>query len=265
MPGVHPLAELAPRDVVAAAIARRMARAGRGDHVFLDAPLGADGFARRFPTVAAACALAGVNPATRPDPGHPGRALPLRRGAHRPDGRTTVPGLFAVGEVARTGLHGANRLASNSLLEGLVMGERAAAAIGAEVTLAAAGPAELILTAPPARRRGRPGRVQATMSAVAGIGRDLVTVLAAESTAARLAAGAAPVVDRWSVEAAEPDPGAAALLAAAGARAESRGCHVRTDHPDRDAVVGAVGAGPSQAGRRRRRRWPSATRHVAWA
>jgi L-aspartate oxidase len=236
MPGVHPLADLAPRDVVSLAVSRRMALApgGIGDHVFLDATgIAPAVFARRFPTVSAACALAGVNPTTDPIPVAPAAHYHCGGVLTDLDGRTTVPGLFAVGEVARTGLHGANRLASNSLLEGLVMGERAAAAIGAEVTLATARPAELILTpAPGADPVGRL-ELQATMSRSAGIGRDLVTLLAAQSSVARLASNAAPVVDRWSVETANLALAGSALLAAAEARAESRGCHVRTDHPQR--------------------------------
>ena len=90
MLGAHPLADLAPRDVVSLAVSRRMALApgGISDHVFLDATgIAPDVFARRFPTVSAACALAGVNPTTDPIPVAPGRALPLRRRADRP-GRT---------------------------------------------------------------------------------------------------------------------------------------------------------------------------------
>jgi L-aspartate oxidase len=236
MPGVHPLADLAPRDVVSLAVSRRMAVApgGIGDHVFLDATgIAPAVFARRFTTVSAACTLAGVNPTTDPIPVAPAAHYHCGGVLTDLDGRTTVPRLFAVGEVARTGLHGANRLASNSLLEGLVMGERAAAAIGAEIALSRVHPAELILTAPPGADPAGRLELQATMSRSAGIGRDLVTLLAAESSSARLASAAAPVADRWSVEMANLSLAASALLAAAEARAESRGCHVRTDHPDR--------------------------------
>ena len=203
MPGVHPLADLAPRDVVSLAVSRRMALApgGVGDHVFLDATgIAPAVFARRFPTVSAACALAGVNPTTDPIPVAPAAHYHCGGVLTDLDGRTTVPGLFAVGEVARTGLHGANRLASNSLLEGLVMGERAAAAIGAEVALAAARPAELILTAAPGADPAGRLELQATMSRSAGIGRDLVTLLAAavERRPARVRrrAGRRPLVGR---------------------------------------------------------------------
>ncbi len=136
MAGVHPLGDLAPRDVVSLAVTRRLAGAPGGvrDHVFLDATgIAPELFARRFPTVSAACAQAGINPNLQPIPVAP--AAHYHCGGIITDlhGRTTVAGLYAVGEVTRTGLHGANRLASNSLLEGLVMGERAAEAVASEL------------------------------------------------------------------------------------------------------------------------------------
>ncbi|GGK68420.1 L-aspartate oxidase [Nocardia camponoti] len=121
--GVHPRGDLAPRDVVSRAIAERMRVLGT-DHVYLDARR-VDEFARRFPTITASCLAAGIDPLTQLIPVAP--AAHYQCGGVLTDtaGRTSVPGLYAVGEVARTGLHGANRLASNSLLEGLVVGERA--------------------------------------------------------------------------------------------------------------------------------------------
>ena len=126
MAGVHPLEDLAPRDVVAAAISRRMAAAPGGidDHVFLDAThLGAR-FETRFPSITEACRRNGIDPATQRIPVAP--AAHYACGGIRADldGRTDLAGLFAVGEVACTGLHGANRLASNSVTEGLVAGTR---------------------------------------------------------------------------------------------------------------------------------------------
>ncbi len=236
MRGVHPLADLAPRDVVSLAISRRMSLAPGGitDHVYLDATgIAPDVFARRFPTVSAACALAGVDPSSQPIPVAPAAHYHCGGVLTDLDGRTTVPGLFAVGEVARTGLHGANRLASNSLLEGLVMGERSAAAIGTDVLLARGRPAELILTPIPAADPDGRIELQGTMSRSAGIGRDLVGLLAAQSTVSGLGSVPAPVVDRGSVETANLACAASALLAAAELRAESRGCHVRNDHAER--------------------------------
>jgi L-aspartate oxidase len=236
MTGVHPMADLAPRDVVSLAVSRRMALAPGGvdDHVFLDATgIAPAVFARRFPTVSAACALAGVDPTRQPIPVAPAAHYHCGGILTDLDGRTTVPGLFAVGEVARTGLHGANRLASNSLLEGLVMGERAAAAIGGEVAVAASLPAELILTAAPAADPAGRAVLQSLMSRYAGIGREQLSLLDARARAAALSGVAAPAVSRWSVETANLVLAGSALLAAAAERVESRGCHVRTDHPDR--------------------------------
>jgi L-aspartate oxidase len=117
----HELAELAPRDVVARTIVRQIAKQG-GTHVWLDARH-LDAFAERFPTIARQLQQFELDPAGSLIPVHP--AAHYMIGGVRTDlcGRTDAPGLYAVGEVACTGLHGANRLASNSLLEGLVMGE----------------------------------------------------------------------------------------------------------------------------------------------
>jgi L-aspartate oxidase len=177
--------------------------------------------------------LAGVDPSSQPIPVAPAAHYHCGGILTDMDGRTTVPGLFAVGEVARTGLHGANRLASNSLLEGLVMGERAAAAVGVEVRAVTGGPVELILTPVPGADPVGRAELQATMSRFAGIGRDLGGLLAAQSTMRRLGAAPAPTSDRWSVETENLALAGNALLAAAEERAESRGCHVRNDHPDR--------------------------------
>lgn len=237
MAGQHPLADLAPRDVVCAAITRRMTAAPGGvdDHVFLDATrLGAEVFLRRFPGVRAACLAVGIDPARQPIPVAP--AAHYHCGGVLTDlrGRTSVPGLYAVGEVARTGLHGANRLASNSLLEGLVMGERAADAIAA--------------AHPRGQRPPQPGSasgrerlpvaadlvtLRRLMSRHAAIGRDQAGLSAAQAGIARSAMRHLPA-SRAGHEAAFLTLAARAVLAAAADRAESRGCHVRTDFPGRD-------------------------------
>ena len=251
MAGVHPLGDLAPRDVVSLAVTRRMSVApgGVADHVFLDATMiPAATFRSRFPTVTAACVAAGIDPATDPIPVAP--AAHYQCGGVRTDlfGRTSVPGLYAVGEVARTGLHGANRLASNSLLEGLVMGERVVPAIIADRTGRTGGrrsvaPATLPVL-PICDPAGRAGR-QALMSRFAGIGRD------AAGLSATLPEFAGPVPARAADPGGVPGTGSVralvaglesanlrligrAVLTAALARPESRGAHVRTDHPVRD-------------------------------
>lgn len=242
MTGVHPLADLAPRDVVAAAITRTLAATG-ADCVHLDARA-LDGFATRFPTVHAACRAAGIDPVREPIPVTPAAHYSCGGIVTDLDGRTAVPGLWAAGEVARTGLHGANRLASNSLLEGLVMGERAARSVLTalrEGHLPATSSQRGGLPAPSGAGLGAPrpvaprAVVQRALSAAAGIGRDAAG-LAAASDAVEAATGLAVPADRAGVEDAALTLLAQAVLAAAGTRTESRGCHVRTDHPGRDDV-----------------------------
>jgi L-aspartate oxidase len=124
MAGVHPLGDLAPRDVVTRAMAARMAATG-STHLWLDATsVPADRLERRFPTILARCRAAGIEPTRQPIPVSPAAHYLMGGVVTDLDGRTSLPGLFAVGEVACTGVHGANRLASNSLLEGVVFAAR---------------------------------------------------------------------------------------------------------------------------------------------
>ena len=230
MIGVHPLADLAPRDVVAAAITRQLVSSG-ADCVYLDARA-INGFAQRFPTVYAACRAAGVDPVTEPIPVTPAAHYACGGVVTDGHGRTAVPGLYAAGEVARTGLHGANRLASNSLLEGLVMGARAVRAAAADrAESGRRGSSEL--AASPAVPIAPRTVVQQAMSGAAGIGRT-AGGLAAASDAVEAATTVAVPVNRAGVEDAALTLLAQAVLAAAGTRTESRGCHVRTDFPDGD-------------------------------
>jgi L-aspartate oxidase len=227
MTGVHPLGALAPRDVVATAITNRMATTDT-DHVLLDAThLGGAEFRRRFPTVYAACTAIGVDPGRSPIPVAPAAHYQCGGVVTDTRGRTTVPGLYAAGEVARTGLHGANRLASNSLLEGLVMGARAAEAVAADLAMSPCPGPPL----PPVEVHLAADRdaVQRAMSAHAGIGRDVAGLAAASAVVGDTTWR--PVQTPREAEDAGLTLVAAALLAAATARTETRGCHVRTDHP----------------------------------
>ncbi len=124
MEGVHPLADLAPRDVVSARITDVLAETG-DSCVYLDASKVRGGLAARFPTLASRLAEFEIDPDTTPIPIHPAAHYTIGGVLVDADGATTVPGLHAAGEAAATGIHGANRLASNSLLEGLVFGARA--------------------------------------------------------------------------------------------------------------------------------------------
>ena len=141
MAGRHPLGDLAPRDVVSAAMQQRMACGdGPADHLWLDATaLGRATLERGFPTVTAACRARGVDPAAEPIPVAPGAHYACGGIQASMAGRTPVPGLFAVGEAASTGVHGANRLASNSLTEALITGRRAGELLGHELPGPAGG------------------------------------------------------------------------------------------------------------------------------
>ncbi len=132
----HELGELAPRDVVSRAIVEQMAKT-RSTHVFLDArKIGAEAFRRRFPHIFELCKQFDIDVGSDPIPVHPAAHYMIGGVRTDAEGRTSLPGLWACGEAACTGLHGANRLASNSLLEGLVFGRScglgAAAAAGSE-------------------------------------------------------------------------------------------------------------------------------------
>jgi L-aspartate oxidase len=232
MSGVHPAEDLAPRDVVAAAISRHCAITGT-EHVYLDATSIGAAFGERFPTVYAACSAAGIDPVREPIPVTPAAHFACGGVVTSAEGRTEVPGLYAVGEVARTGLHGANRLASNSMLEGLVVGARAAAAVASDLARGGSsrGPLEEpVLPAAPMVERAA---LQAVMSTHAGIGRH-ATGLAGAAARLRALSVVRPLWSRAAVEDAALLLVAEATLAAALRREETRGSHVRHDFPERD-------------------------------
>lgn len=230
--GVHPMGDLAPRDVVAGAVDARLKATGE-PCVYLDARHVAD-VEHRFPTVTAACRQAGIDPVRRPIPVVPGAHYSCGGVVTDVDGRTALLGLFAAGEVARTGMHGANRLASNSLLEGLVVGDRAGCRAAEHAV--SVGPTRAVapdrVTGDVLDRR----ELQAAMSRGASVVRDadgltrLADVLATATPR--------PVRGRADAEDAALTLTARAVAAAALQRAESRGCHHRGDHP---------GADPAQA------------------
>ncbi|MEU0585596.1 L-aspartate oxidase [Streptomyces sp. NPDC006132] len=245
MLGQHELAELAPRDIVAKSILRRMQEQD-AEHMYLDARhFGADMWEHRFPTILAACRAHGIDPVTEPIPVAP--AAHYASGGVRTDshGRTTVPGLYACGEVACTGVHGANRLASNSLLEGLVYAERIAADIAAG-RLHARVPQPLPHPETPEHPLQTPEArftIQRIMTNGAGVLRsaeslgqaaDRLQQLHTDARDALAENGktAEPGVDTW--EATNLLCVARVLVAAALLREETRGCHWREDRPERD-------------------------------
>ena len=269
MLGRHELAELAPRDVVAKEITAVM-RAQGTDHVWLDARhLGRETLTHRFPTILTSCRAAGIDPVTDLIPVAP--AAHYASGGVRTDlhGRTTVPGLYACGEVACTGVHGANRLASNSLLEALVFARRIATDIAATVTGGTATPliderpeavgldpaptheaAETTSRGEGTASRGNDARrdpasppdggvvdasvrsrLQQTMTRGAGVLRSEESLRTAATTLDEFGQTTGrPNTDTW--ETTNLLTVATALVAAAYLRQETRGCHWRHDFPE---------------------------------
>jgi L-aspartate oxidase len=226
MPAIHTDAELAPRDIVARAIHRQIAG---GHKVFLDCrtAIGA-AFAQHFPTVFEACRGAGIDPAIQPIPVAP--AAHYHMGGIQSDaqGRASLPGLWVVGECAATGLHGANRLASNSLLEGLVFGAR----VAEDVRGLLAGGFERPLPPAPslARLQPPPRLLREAMRRHAGLERDaagLTTLLDVIARIEKAGNGDSALLNMTAT--------ARLVAAAALARQESRGSHWRGDFPATDA------------------------------
>jgi len=217
MAAYHPMAELAPRDIVARAIHRQIAD---GHGAFLDAreAVGA-AFPEAYPAVFAACMGAGIDPRVQPIPVAPAVHYHMGGIAAGVDGRTSLSGLYAVGECAATGLHGANRLASNSLLEAAVCGDLAGRA-ARETTAPATDPApgNVAPDLPPAAL----AELRQAMSRDAGVIRDAEGLerLIGQIDALENAHGRAlPLVT------------ARLIAGAALARRESRGAHFRSDYP----------------------------------
>ncbi|MBX9641131.1 MAG: L-aspartate oxidase [Mycobacteriaceae bacterium] len=222
---VHPMGDLAPRDVVAAAIDARL-RATGDRCAYLDAR-GIAGFDARFPTVTAACRAAGIDPVRQPIPIVPGAHYSCGGVVTDVHGRTELPGLYAAGEVARTGMHGANRLASNSLLEGLVVGGRAGQAAAAHAV--ATGCLRAKMPEPAQRTAPRRGDLQHAMSRDASVVRNNDGLLRLADMLS--AAPSRTVACRQDAEDVALTLAARAVTAAALARTESRGCHHRAEYP----------------------------------
>ncbi|MDH4144285.1 MAG: L-aspartate oxidase [Acidimicrobiia bacterium] len=237
-----PAGELAPRDVVARAIYRHQAS---GHRTYLDATGVCQGsFAEHFPTVAMLCAAHGLDPARDRLPVTPASHYCMGGVAVDRDGATSLPGLWAVGEVAATGLHGANRLASNSLLEGIVLGRRLGAALRAlaeddppcgdrpeslfvdrdAAWLDESGGADIV--AATRRILWEGAGVERSAAGLEAAGRELATLASASvgGPRSRRAANALLV--------------ASSVIASALARDESRGAHTRSDHPGCDPARG---------------------------
>jgi L-aspartate oxidase len=241
MEGVHPMEDLAPRDVVSAAISRRMAEspAGVGDHVYIDATHMGARFATRFPSITAAATELGLDPALDRIPVAPAAHYACGGIEATLDGTTSLAGFFAVGEVSATGIHGANRLASNSLTESIVAGTRAGRDLAWELPDPVDPDVVGDLPAPDGLLDPRHlGELRSEMSRDVGVLRSDASLGAAASTldslAEHLDGDSEPGRASW--EATNLLTVASAVVAAARHRTESRGCHRRTDYAEPDAA-----------------------------
>jgi L-aspartate oxidase len=219
-----PGAELAPRDVVARAVWRHLAA---GHRVFLDARDVPDlDFTRRFPSITGFCQTAGIDPVTQPIPIRPAAHYHMGGIAVDIDGRSSIDGLWACGEAACTGLHGANRLASNSLLEAAVCGRLVAENIAGTASGRRRKPTGAkTQVGAKARVPANPSGVRKILSNAAGVLRDGAGLRSAAAELLPLALGEG--------EASDPARVGLMIVIAALRRQESRGAHARTDFPSR--------------------------------
>ena len=230
MPGYDPAGDLAPRDRVARSIVREAERTGGEIFLSLDR-LDPAYVHRRFPLISEACRRAGLDLARDPIPVGPAAHYAMGGVVTDLDGRTTISGLFAAGEVACTGVHGANRLASNSLLEGLVFGARAGLAMRAGVRSAFA--ASLVPGLGPAP--GGPANAGLTPTGITAA--DARAIMWEHAGLFRTAEGLRTAIARLGPPAADEETSIAVgrlIALAALRREESRGAHFRLDHPQRD-------------------------------
>ncbi len=237
MQGVHELADLAPRDVVARAIVARMARSG-ADHVYLDARhLGKDFLEARFPSIVASCRELGFDPVSELLPVAPAQHYASGGVLTDLSGRASLDGLYACGEVSCTGVHGANRLASNSLLEGLVFAHRIADDITARLSAGDLTPGEPLVhghdsTLVAAKERTA---IQRAMTLGAGVVRSADSMARAAKTLEAIAddaQGTTADPDAW--ETSNLLHVGQLLTAVATLREETRGGHIRSDFTGRD-------------------------------
>ena len=229
MEGVDPALELAPRDIVA----RRVATVHREEgHVYLDARALASEFAERFPTIFASCMRFGIDPRVQPIPIVPAEHYHMGGIAVDERGRSSVPGLYACGEVAATGVHGANRLASNSLLESVVYPERIAADVRDVLSMSGE---RSTATARAFAARVEPARedidfVRDRMYAHVGLLRSHHGLEATRDAFRALAE------ETQSEDVRDAATVGALIAHAALWRRESRGSHYRSDYPDTSAA-----------------------------
>ncbi len=230
-----PRGELAGRDVVARAITEQLLR-DRTDHVLLDCrPLG-ERARQRFPTITATCREHGIDLTSQPIPIAPAAHYLIGGVRTDVDGATSVAGLFACGEVAGSGVHGANRLASNSLLEGAVFGHRASLRALEDI---AERPASRPRGGAPAVAPGTPGRaphpafegLRSSMWEDCGLVRDAASLSRALAIAEGVAAEVASPGSLDEVRLRQSATAATLVCRAALLREESRGAHIRSDFP----------------------------------
>jgi L-aspartate oxidase len=243
MESYHPDGELAPRDVVSRAIVDQLART-QAEAVYLDARhLGADALAGRFPDLLAELSAFELDPTRDLIPVHPSAHYMIGGAWTDLDGRTTLPGLLACGEAACTGLHGANRLASNSLLEGLVFGRRAGRT-AARATDGMTGPIRIVSSIPVPEHAELDlvdvrSSVRSTMWRNVGIergGTKLDDVLDMFGFWTRYTMdNIFDEPDGWEIQ--NLLLLGALMTRAAGWRTESRGVHCRLDHPEADPTL----------------------------